>query len=860
MIAKPARALPLFFLLLLAGGACSRPEQAEAPPEEAQLPTTLTPQDTGWPRQLAADGIPVTFYQPQVESWVRYSRITFKAAVSFTPEGAGKPIFGALRVRADTDTDLEERSVLLGNMEVIGTKFLTIGEEESAAWTARLGDVLPRQPIPLALDRLLAYFEHADAELVADDLDGEATADEHDRSQLVHDAPRIYVSQEPAILVLLDGDPVLYPIDGTELLFAVNTNWDLFFHASSGRYYLLDMGDPADGEEEPTEAPAGRATWLAATALDGPWTAADELPPDFLRLGDDWQEVVKRLPGGGASLVSESIPAVYATTEPAELIVIDGAPALTPIEDTRLLWVQNTDADLFLYGGDGSYYFLVSGRWFRAATFDGPWQHATGELPADFGRIPADHPRGSVLASVPGSPQAAEAVRLAKVPTKATVQRTEATAEVDYHGDPEFAPIEGTEMHYATNTQSDVIMVGDLYYLCLQGVWFVSSSAIGPWQVTDSVAQEIYTIPPASPVHHTTYVEVYDSGPDWVTVGYTAAYLGLMIAIFDDPVVVYGTGWHYPPYVRYGPRPIYHPYPHSYGAAAWYNPHTGTYGRGAAAYGPYGGAGRAAAYNPRTGTYARGVSAWGPYGGTSAYRAYNPRTGGSRAGYRSATPYASWGEGVARRGDQWAHGAYYSDSRGTVAGVRTSEGDRAVRVRSDDGQRGFIGSKDGDVYVGCDGEVYKRGDDGWSKRQDGGWNDIEHQARAQARSANAQTTAEQRRQAENARSGQARTADPAASASRDAARSRASAATGNAQRPAATQGGVSTRAATAGGTPAWSGSSSREDVLRQLDRDARARVEGSSRAQDFQSRRSGSAQSRSRAAGGRSRRGGRRGG
>jgi len=37
-----------------------------------------------------------------------------------------------------------------------------------------------------------------------------------------------------------------------------------------------------------------------------------------------------------------------------------------------------------------------------------------------------------------------------------------------------------------------------------------------------------------------------------------------------------------------------YPY-HTYGAAAWYNPATGFYGRGAVAYGPYGGYGRAAA-------------------------------------------------------------------------------------------------------------------------------------------------------------------------------------------------------------------------------------------------------------------------
>lgn len=64
-----------------------------------------------------------------------------------------------------------------------------------------------------------------------------------------------------------------------------------------------------------------------------------------------------------------------------------------------------------------------------------------------------------------------------------------------------------------------------------------------------------------------------------------------------------------------------------YGFAAWYNPYTGTFGRGAAVYGPYGGAGGFAAYNPRTGTYARGGAVYGPYGSRGFAQAWNPRTG-----------------------------------------------------------------------------------------------------------------------------------------------------------------------------------------------------------------------------------------
>ena len=42
------------------------------------------------------------------------------------------------------------------------------------------------------------------------------------------------------------------------------------------------------------------------------------------------------------------------------------------------------------------------------------------------------------------------------------------------------------------NTDKHIIKFGDLYYLCFQGVWFMSKSATGPWEVATSIPKEIY--------------------------------------------------------------------------------------------------------------------------------------------------------------------------------------------------------------------------------------------------------------------------------------------------------------------------------------------------------------------------------
>ena len=145
-------------------------------------------------------------------------------------------------------------------------------------------------------------------------------------------------------------------------------------------------------------------------------------------------------------------------------------------------------------------------------------------------------------------------------------------------------------MEYATNTLDKVIKVGDVYYLCLQGVWFMSSSPNGPWTTATSVPQEIYSIPPSSPVYNVTYVTQSTVPDGTIQSSYTAGYFGTFIAgAALGAILANGTGYYYPPYYGYpvGGYPIYHPYACTYGAGAYYNPYMGAYGVARGVYGPY---------------------------------------------------------------------------------------------------------------------------------------------------------------------------------------------------------------------------------------------------------------------------------
>ncbi len=430
-------------------------------------------------------------------------------------------------------------------------------------------------------------------------------------------------------------------IQSTKLQFVVNTNWPLFFDKSSSSYYLFT------GKQ-----------WLTSTRLNGSWLITPTLPNEMSKLASDpqWSGLAKAITP--VATASGFAPTVFYSTGPAEVILFPGAAGRIPKYRERSSSTQATPTPISL--------FIVQRKsistWppadgLVASSLQGPWTYATAHLPVDFAQIPLSSPAARVLVSVPGTEQAKDAVLLAQIPTTVTVNpATAATqAKVSYSGAPEFKPIEGTSLSYATNTSDKVIKVGDVYYLCLQGVWFMSTTPQGPWQTATSVPQEIYTIPPSSPVYNVTYVTQTTTDDGNVQASYTAGYMGTFIVGGTvGAIIAGGTGYYYPPYMYYPAvgYPIYHPYAATYGYGSYYNSYTGAYGSAVGVYGPYGGATARAAYNPYTGTYARGATAYGPYGSASVGQAYNPYTGTYARGASTSTAY---GTNSAAAGLQPAH-------------------------------------------------------------------------------------------------------------------------------------------------------------------------------------------------------------
>jgi len=713
----------------------------------APFPCGAQPQtaagDSGWPRIIERDDKRLTVYQPQVDSWNNYATLQFRCAISVKEGAEAKERFGVAEVEANTTVDHSTREVVARPVRR-ELRFANIPETEAARLSAVVNTLLPRKEVTVvSLDRVLAYLE----------------PEQHMRQKPVEvniQPPRIFHSSTPAILVMFMGKPAFKPVDAnrTDLMFAVNANWDIFFDTASQQYFLLDGNQ-----------------WLTAKdPLAGPWTAVKTLPQVMSTLPDteNWAEVRTNIPGKTGS----EVPVVFAATEPAELILIEGEPRYTPVPGTALLQVANTGSPLFLHSREAQFYFLVAGRWFRAKSLDGPWTPASLDLPVDFAHIPTDSDAAFVKASVPGTREAKDAILLASVPTSTKVAAGPVQTTAQYSGEPKFAPIQGTSVQSAVNTPSQIFLVDNAYYWCSNGTWLTSSSPNGPWVYCTSVPPAIYAIPATHPAHNVTYVTVQESTPSTVVYNQTSGYSGEYVA--TTGVVMFGMGlltaalidnWEDWDHHHYYPAPYY-----SYGRAAVYNhgyggyvSHYGAYGPGGSyaatrAYGPYGGAGRGATYNANTGTYTRGGYVYGPGGSASYRQAYNPNTGGYAERGTVSTPRGSASRFYAEKGDKSVKGGSRSTVRGQAAGVKTSEGTGAVAWDTRRGQGTVVKGPEGNVYAGRNGHVYKKDSNGnWSQRGgSGGWSRPTPQAGIDSRTLERQASARQWGNAQSARASQVR--------------------------------------------------------------------------------------------------------
>lgn len=670
---------------------------------------------SNWPIELSDEKGSITLFQPQVEkltSIIIEGRCAVMVKTADFPDG----VFGAIWFECNITTDKNERLVLLDKLEVRAFNFPDIGDGLAGKITGFLEAKVENNNYTLSLDRLIADL----------DLQKEIA----DNTELNNTPPEIIFKTEPSILVLVDGEPIFKEIENTSYNYLQNTPFFIVQDSKTKAAYLK-----------------GGNLWFQSNNVLDNWKVTNNPPADLLEIAK--QAMSNEEDDAEAEEVEPDsiIPIIIVRTQPAELLQSDGEPEFGPLKGTNLLYLTNSNDDILLDIATQTYYVLISGRWYQTKDITkNDWIFVEPDnVPADFKNIPEESEISSVRSNVPGTVESKEAILENQIPQTAAVDRSDASLEVIYDGDPIFNAIEGTQMQFAVNTESSVLLITNIYYCCDNAVWFESKNAQGPWEVSTKIPDEVQNIPPSNPNYNVKYVYIYDVTPEVIYTGYTPGYVHSYVY---HGCVFYGTGFYYHPwYGRY-----YYPRHYTYGFRVHYNPYAGWGFSFGYRYGsPYGWMTFGWHSNHRHGMwgpagYRYGYAHRPPYGNKppaggkpSQKPSYGHRpsqgTGGGAAA--SNNIYQNRKDGVKpnQPSKRPSTGTQPSQrpSTGTQPSQKPSTGKQPAQRPSQTPSKPNTGNKPSqkpetrpnNVYTDKNGDVFRKEGKQWQKRNNGSWNNVQ---------------------------------------------------------------------------------------------------------------------------------------
>jgi hypothetical protein len=201
-------------------------------------------------------------------------------------------------------------------------------------------------------------------------------------------------------------------------------------------------------------------------------------------------------------------PEIIFRSVPSVLVTIDGEPAYGKVPDTDLEYVVNS-AFFIVKQKSGQLYLKGGAHWYTASDPTGQWKQAAS-LPTDVQAVAKKVEEEEKKKKEDEKKAAAERGEEYKDPEHDAagvvpdiIVRTSPAQLLMTDGDPDLAPIEGTELLYVRNSEDDILVhiPSQQYYVLLAGRWYTSASlSEDNWKFVEGteLPADFKNIPPES--------------------------------------------------------------------------------------------------------------------------------------------------------------------------------------------------------------------------------------------------------------------------------------------------------------------------------------------------------------------------
>src|ERR1019366_6616244 len=273
---------------------------------------TITPDP--WPREFTTPkGNTAVMYQPQIETF-KGDTFAARAAVSVTKKDEKAPKFGVIFFTARVSVDRDDRSVEILGVKVSRVRFPDITPEKEKAFAGIIEAEVPKWNLVISYDRALENVKVAERE-------------KKSAKGIKNDAPKILFTQEPTVLVLLDGEPQLRDVEGAPLKLVVNTALFMVLDTRNNTYYLS----------------GGKKWWYEASDAKGPWRSIGGPPSDIADFARQAAAAQKENEAETHVADSPTGPWLLADSIPTD--DVDQIPPSAPVYNVKYVQIYDSTPD-----------------------------------------------------------------------------------------------------------------------------------------------------------------------------------------------------------------------------------------------------------------------------------------------------------------------------------------------------------------------------------------------------------------------------------------------------------------------------------------------------------------------------------